>query len=318
MKATWLAGMAAAAAAAWLAAPAAVAQDPGTQKTQAMAELERAEAEKQLADAQRRLEEAARDVAELSATVHGPIIEEVRRIRIGGPGRAMLGINIDDAGSGGGVRVMGVSPGGPAAEAGIKSGDLIVAIDGKPLGSGRDLVSQMRAVEPGDKVSLELQRDGKPVKVTVVAKPSEDLMFMAGPGQPGWHLQGGMPPMPHFLAGPFGDAEFVEMTPGLGRYFGTDKGLLVVQAPRAVGADLEEGDVILAIGGREPQNAGHAMRILGSYQPGEIIEIKVLRQRKERLVRMSVPEASATQLHLRRIPPPPPPSAPVPPAAPAR
>ena len=310
MKATWLAGFAAAAA--WLVAPAGVTQEAGSARTQAQSELERAEAQKQLADAQRRLEEAAREVAELSATLHGPIIEEVRRIRLGGPGpgRAMLGVNIDDAGSSGGARVMSVSPGGPAAEAGVKPGDLIVAIDGKSLGSGRDLVFQMRAVEPGQKVNLELQRDGKPVKVTVVTKPSEEMMFMGGLG----HIEPGMLPIPHFLAGPFGDAEFVEMTPGLGRYFGTEKGLLVVQAPHAAGAGLEEGDVILAIGGREPQNAGHAMRILGSYQPGESVEIKVLRERKERTVRMTVPDAPAANVHMRKFVPPAPPAAPPPPA----
>lgn len=310
MKATWLAGLAAAAA--WVVAPAVIAQEAGSATTQAQAELDRAEAERQLADAQRRLEEAAREVAELSATVHGPVIEEVRRIRIGGPGpgRAVLGVNIDDAGTGGGVRVMSVSPGGPAAEAGVRAGDRIVVINGRQVDTGRDLIANMRTVEPGEKVNLELQRDGRPVKVTVVAKRSEEMMFMAGPG----HMEHGMPPMPHFLVGPFGDAEFVEMTPALGRYFGTDKGLLVVQAPRAAGADLEEGDVILAIGGREPQNAGHAMRILGSYQPGETVEIRVLRQRKERTVRMTVPEAPAADLRMRRIAPPAPPDAPVPPA----
>ena len=62
----------------------------------------------------------------------------------------MLGINIDDAGSGGeGVKVVSASPGGPAADAGVRSGDIVTAMDGKPLGSGRDLVSWMRSVEPG-------------------------------------------------------------------------------------------------------------------------------------------------------------------------
>ena len=76
----------------------------------------------------------------------------------------MLGVNLGGAvPNGGGVRVEGVSPGGPAAEAGVKAGDVIVAIEAKPVTTGRELVRVMEAVEPGDKVELGLKRDGKPL-----------------------------------------------------------------------------------------------------------------------------------------------------------
>ena len=280
---------------------------------------ERAEAERELAEAQRRLEEAAREVAELSMQISGPVVEEIRRIHVAGPGRAMLGVNVGNAEPGvNGAKVIGVSPGGPAAEAGVKAGDLIVAINGKQLGSSRDLVFQMRQVEPGDTVDLDLKRGPTTeLKVGVVTKPSEEMVFAGGgPGGLEWQ-QEGMPPLPHFLSGPFGDAELASMSPGLGRYFGTDKGLLVVHAPKATGADLEDGDVILAIGGREPQNPGHALRILGSYQPGEAVELKVLRQKKERTVKLTVPEGPQIERHIRMVAPPAPPAPPVPPARPA-
>ena len=277
---------------------------------------ERAEAERELAEAQRKLEEAAREVAELSMQISGPVVDEIRRIHIAGPGRAMLGINVGNAEPGTqGARVISVSPGGPAAEAGVKAGDLIVAINGKPLASSRDLVSQMREVEPGEKVDLDLKRGATTeLKVGVVTKPSQDMAFMAGwPGGFEWHGEG-MPPLPHFLSGPFGDAELVSMTPGLGRYFGTDKGLLVVHAPGATGADLEDGDVILSIAGREPQNPGHALRILGSYQPGETVELKVLRLKKERAVKLTVPEGPRIETRVKRVAPLAPPAPPPRPA----
>jgi S1-C subfamily serine protease len=216
-----------------------------------------------------------------------------------------------------GAKVISVSPGGPAAEAGVKAGDLIVSINGKQLGSSRDLIFQMRQVEPGETVDLLLKRGATTeLKVGVVTKPSEEMVFVGGgPGAFGWQGEG-MPPLPHFLSGPFGDAELVSMSPGLGRYFGTDKGLLVVHAPKATGADLEDGDVILAIGGREPQNPGHALRILGSYQPGEAVELKVLRQKKERTVKLTVPEGPQIERHIRMVAPPAPPAPPVPPARP--
>jgi predicted metalloprotease with PDZ domain len=106
--------------------------------------------------------------------------------------------------------------------------------------------------------------------------------------------------------------ELVPLTPKLGQYFGADKGLLVVKAPApGAGASLEEGDVILTIGGRTPENARHAFRILGSYQPQEKVRVEVLRQRKRMALDLEVPAAGAVN------PPPPPGSRPpVPPAPP--
>lgn len=272
-------------------APTALAQDDkaGNEATQ-----------QRMEEAQRKLEEAAREIARLSGEAGG-LMKHVFKMRMAPEGRAVLGVNIDSAGPGAdGVKVVGVSPGGPAAEAGVLAGDLIVAVNGKKVAAGRELIERMGEVEPGNKVALDLRRAGKPVAVTVVARASEEVEWeqeFDGPGLPGLLGLPGMPGHPgmpmgeHFLLGPWGDAELVSMTPALGRYFGTDKGLLVVRSPKAAGAELEEGDVILAIGGREPQNGGHALRILRSYQPGEAVDLKVLRQKKERTVRIVVPQA---------------------------
>lgn len=64
--------------------------------------------------------------------------------------------------------------------------------------------------------------------------------------------------------------------------------MLVVRAPKDL--KLEDGDVILAIDGREATNGSHATRILGSYQPGEKIAIKVMRQQKTVNVEAALPE----------------------------
>ncbi len=134
-------------------------------------------------DAQRRLEDAAREVAELCGEAAGPGAFRQFEYFLPGPRRAMLGVNIGGAEpSGGGVRVESVSPGGPAAEAGVKAGDVIVAIEAKPVTTGRELVRAMEAIEPGEKVELGLQRDGKPLKLAVEARPL-DRVFIAGPGR---------------------------------------------------------------------------------------------------------------------------------------
>lgn len=285
--------------------------------------------EKRLQDAQQRLEAAAREVAELAAEVRGP--EFQRRIEMVLPGarRAMLGVNLGAEEAGGGVRVNGVSPGGPAAEAGVKSGDVIVAIEGRKVATGRELVKVMEDVEPGQKVALELRRDGKPVKVTVEARQLDhkffagravampDIAIGALPAMPPLH--GAELPGAHWLLEEWGDAEFVTLTPGLGRYFGTEKGVLVARAPEDSTLGLQDGDVIVAIGGREPQNSRHAMRILRSYQPGESVEIRVLRDRRAQTLTAKVPERAERDLlrhrevYRHRIAPP---DAPVPPKPP--
>ena len=259
--------------------------------------------ERRLADAQQRLEDAAREVAELSAEAGGPQGMREFQMLLPAPRRAMLGVNLGGTEpNGGGVRVIGVSPGGAAAEAGIKAEDVVIAIDAKKVTTDRDLVTAMKDVEPGQKVALDLRRAGKPVKVTVIARPM-DQVFFAGPGMmaPGVPGVPALPPLPpmtgialarghHWLLDGWSDAELVTVTPALGRYFGTDKGVLVARAPSDDALGLQDGDVIVAIGGREPQNGPHAMRILRSYQPGESVEIRVLRDRKSQTLKASVPD----------------------------
>jgi C-terminal processing protease CtpA/Prc len=279
--------------------------------------------EERLQAAQERLEAAARDVAELTAELGGPAIERHIEMFMPSSRRAMLGVNLGGAGeAGGGVRVNGVSPGGPAEEAGVKAGDVIVAMDGKKVATGRELVRMMEGVEPGQKVALELRRDGKPVKVAVEAREFDRPLF-AGPGP------GAMPAMEalglrggHWLLDEWGDAEFVTLTPGLGRYFGADKGVLVARAPEDKTLGLQDGDVIVAIGGREPQNSRHAMRILRSYQPGEPIEIRVMRDRRAQTLTTKVPERAEDdvlqrrEMYRHRPEPPPAPRPPRPPETP--
>lgn len=281
--------------------------------------------EERLADAQKRLEEAAREIAELSGEAAQG--EGLRRFEYLLPTerRAMLGVNLggierDD----GGVRVQTVSPGGPAAEAGVKAGDVIVAIQSRPVATGREIVRVMESIEPGDKVVLRLRRDGNVRDVTVTAREF-DLAGIAGasararvhafPELPARALEHAFEWDGHWLLDTWGDAEFVTLSAELGRYFGAEKGVLVARAPGDDALGLEDGDVIVAIGGREPENARHAMRILRSYEPGERVEIRILRERRAETLATVVPERRPREL-LRRARPPAPPQPPAPPSPP--
>ena len=246
-----------------------------------------------------------------------------------GARRAMLGVNLGGVEpNGGGVRVESVSPGGPAEEAGVKAGDVIVAIEAKPVTTGRELVRAMEAIEPGEKVQLGLKRDGKPVKLAVEARELDRVFFAGTRALPGVRPLPALPALPampvmhefegdmHWLLGGWSDAELVTLTPDLGRYFGADKGVLVARAPGEASFGLKDGDVIVSIGGREPQSGTHAMRILRSYQPGESVELKILRDRRAQTLNAKVPERAKRDV-LRFAAPPKPPAPPPPPREPA-
>jgi len=73
---------------------------------------------------------------------------------------------------GGGLRVVEVPPGGPAAEAGLAVGDVIVSIDGVALGdrSVREVVDMLRG-PVGTSAELEVRRDGDRRIVSVDRAP---------------------------------------------------------------------------------------------------------------------------------------------------
>ena len=71
-----------------------------------------------------------------------------------------------------GALVSEVLPNSGSAKAGIKSGDVIVSLNGKPLNSFAELRSRIATTEPGTKVKLGLLRDGKPVDVEVTLDKS--------------------------------------------------------------------------------------------------------------------------------------------------
>ena len=86
--------------------------------------------------------------------------------------------------------------------------------------------------------------------------------------------------------------QITELTPAMGEYFGVEDGLLVVRAPENEDIGLEDGDVIRKIGGRTFRDARQATRILRSYEPGEEVELEVVRHKRSRTVRFELPERS--------------------------
>lgn len=279
-------------------------EDPKTtaEAERARAEEQRLEAEARLEEARARLEEAAREIAELSLDMVGETQIVIREQMNGDltPRRVLLGVNIGPVGGPGegGVPVQGVTPDSAADAAGIRSGDVLLSIDGLQLDWADDtdpqskLLARLAEIEPGTRFKVEHRRDGEVLTADVEARPrGEELDFDFDFEE----LHRSLPPgaqafVERFIVDRWGDMELVELTPGLGDYFETEEGVLVVRAPSDDTLGLEDGDVILDIAGREPTDARHVVRILRSYEPGERLVMTVVRKGRKQQLEADIPE----------------------------
>ena len=296
------------AAALLLAAPA-LAQSDVEVEVQA-AKATEAELDRKLAEAEKQMAEAARQIAEITSGRLPELMKIERRIEIANKPR--LGVAIDGQPQKGpveGVTVRGVTPGSAASEAGLRAGDIITAVNDEALSAensevaNRRLLDFMEGIEEGDVLNVEYLRNGKVGSVEVEPRVVERNMFIwKGDGGP--HFK--MPHAPKAPGSPevgrnfnmeffswtgsgLGELELVELNKGLGRYFGTDSGLLVISAPESDAFEIQDGDVIQSIDGREPKDARHAMRILSSYQGGEKLKLGIMRDKKKKTLEIEIP-----------------------------
>ena len=266
-------------------------------------EASREQIEHKMEQAEKRLEQATREISELSVQLNGQPWMGY------GASRAMLGINVGAPMPGtpdrtGGVRILSVSPGGPADVAGLKANDVIVSFQGKELRGDQthtprqQLLALMRDVGPDSPVAVEFQREGKPQRTQIVPKSLTGFVDesvtrgLQGLGESMKDLDS-LKNLGSIMgirdSSGFGSAEFLDLSPDLGRYFGTSKGLLVVRAPKDQRLKLQDGDVILDIDGRIPTSGSHALQILNSYRPGETLKLHIMRQQKRIELPVEIP-----------------------------
>lgn len=137
-----------------------------------------------------------------------PAVPAVPGFEAMAPPPVMLGMLMNDAPDEEGIVVEAVFEGLPAAEAGLKAGDIIVSLDGKALAASSEVRSTLMKRNPGDKIEAVLRRDGQEVRATITlqaydqermnaarekAQPNAAARFFRG-GEGGgadWNMLGG-------------------------------------------------------------------------------------------------------------------------------
>ena len=143
--------------------------------------------------------------------------------------------------------------GSPAAKAGIKSGDVITAVDGTAVKDARDLARTIGTMAPGASVKLDIIRRGTPqtVSVTLAQMPNSDQVASNDTGQ---NAQPSGVPHLGLQVAPAKDVS------GAG-----DKGVVVMGVDPdgpAAEAGFQTGTVILDVGGKPVANAGDVRQAL--------------------------------------------------------
>ena len=113
--------------------------------------------------------------ADKPASLAKQVMEQI--IAEGGVTRGWIGVEIQDLsaelaesfklGSTRGALVAGVLKGGPADRAGVKPGDVLVAVESKPVADASALLNLVAALKPGQKAKLTLLREQKEIVLTV-------------------------------------------------------------------------------------------------------------------------------------------------------
>jgi len=178
-------------------------------------------------------------------------------------------------GASSGVFVQQVTPGGPAAKAGMLASDIIVGINGRTVTDGDQLVQSISSAQPGTTVNLKVLRDGKTVEVPIRIGDRAELVADNGNGKMSSESAEGEPT--HSRLG----VAVQNLDQSDREQLGLSKGGVAVTSvePGSFAEDigLNKGDVIVAINRQPVSSAADVRNIMQSAKPGDAMAFKVMR-----------------------------------------
>ncbi len=192
--------------------------------------------------------------------------------------------------NGNGALVASVEPNSPAAKAGLQPGDVIQAVDGKPVSTPRDLAVDVAGVQPGNETKLDVIRDGATQTITMNTASlradagtngsGDSQSAVGGPGSVGVRL--------------------AEITPDVRNELNLPartKGAVVAgvqPGSPAEAAGIKQGDVIVGVGlhsVNSPEDAVNAIQ--GAMHDGKALALRIVRDGHAAFVAVNVDHSNA-------------------------
>lgn len=174
-----------------------------------------------------------------------------------------------------GVLIADVSKGEPGDRAGLKAGDIIIAVDGKKANDSRTLVGIIGSKSPNDKVSLTIIRDGRQQKITVTLgeRPVE--------GQVAGNYGNKSPEKRD------GDITVTELSSEDAKSLGVAGGVVITNIDaksNAFSAGLRKGDVIVWVNRKAVKSPNEFYQIYDKVKKGDLVAFKILSRSGSRFI----------------------------------
>lgn len=212
--------------------------------------------------------------------------------------------------------IVGVTPGSGAAKAGIRTGDVLLAINDVeiPANDASRVRDALSGVEPGETVRVRVERDGQELEfdvetgsvggdIRMIVRNLENMPGMDGDFRvhmPEIPIAPRAPLLPRFsVLGP--EADLIDNHDGLAPYFGTGDGVLVLRISTDNPLGLKDGDVILTFN-REPVDDPVSLgsRLL-AHEAGADVRLEVMRNGVLTELQGTMPERGGREIREMRF-----------------
>ena len=175
-----------------------------------------------------------------------------------------------------GVLIADVSPGEPGDKAGLKAGDIVIAVDGKKADDSRTLAGIIGSKSPNDRVVLTIIRDGKQRNITVTLgeRPVEGQVASNYGNNKKQEKRAG-------------DITVTALSNEDARSLGVSSGVVITDIDtksNAYGAGLRKGDVIVWVNRKSIANPDEFYQTYNKVKKGDLVAFKILSRSGSRFI----------------------------------
>ncbi len=173
----------------------------------------------------------------------------------------------------GGVILADVLPGGPAAAAGLRPGDLVLSLNGKPMENGRQFRINVYTYGVGEQIAIEVRRGEQTMTLKVPVVEREDHGARLA------EITAGQQAVPALGVTALElTPKILELLPPLRRSAGVAVVRPTADMPYSQQGELQAGDVIHAVNGTLVSSIGDLQKALASLEPGSAAVLQIERE----------------------------------------